>query len=194
MVRPIPSRLLHHDGPPESHSAGAALIALTPGGIAVLAVLAFVVRVRQETIRHLIKKVVDVTLSPGSDAAASTVALVPTLLDFGAVSQNVSRTLSTQVFNAGADTIHVAEASVSIEPAKNGVVVSAVAAIDLAPGSSLPIEVTWTPVTPQSLDVTLVVSTESRRLTARLRGTLTTGCHWVRARSERTPIASHAPS
>ena len=102
--------------------------------------------------------------------------------------------LATQVFNAGADTIHVAEASVSIEPAKNGVVVSAVAAIDLAPGSSLPIEVTWTPVTPQSLDVTLVVSTESRRLTARLRGTLTTGCHWVRARSERTPIASHAPS
>lgn len=78
--------------------------------------------------------------------------------------------LATQVFNAGADTIHVAEASVSIEPAKNGVVVSAVAAIDLAPGSSLPIEVTWTPVTPLSLDVTLVVSTESRRLTARLKG------------------------
>lgn len=143
----------------------------TPGGIAVLAVIAFVVGYREETFRTLVTKVVDVILAPGPDVATSPVTLVPALLDFGAQPVTTPVTRTVQVFNGGADTMHVPAAGVSVEPATGTVAVTGLTDTDLATGSALAISVTWTPIADQVLDATLVVATETRRLTSSVKGT-----------------------
>lgn len=144
----------------------------TPGGIAVLAVISFVVGYREETFRTLITKVVDVILAPGSDLAACPVTLVPALLDFGARPVGEAATLTANAFNGGADTIRVTAARVSIEPATGTIAVGQIADTDLVPGGVLAIALTWTPIADQVLDATLVIATESRRLTSRVKGTV----------------------
>ena len=63
----------------------------TPSGAAVLAVISFIVGYREATFRSLVTRVVDVVLGPsGADAAAATLALVPSDINFGSVAKDHS--------------------------------------------------------------------------------------------------------
>lgn len=141
----------------------------TPGGTGMLAVIAFVGGYREKTFRDLITKVVDVILGPGDRALAQPVALVPSLLDFADVTLNNSRSVTASLFNGGSDTIHVQKAGVSIEPAISDIE-TILEDTDLAPGTSMPIKLTWTPKSARTLSATLVVTPEARRITALIKG------------------------
>jgi hypothetical protein len=141
----------------------------TPGATGILAVIAFVVGYREETFRDLITKVVDVILGPGDTTSAQPVALVPSLLDFAKVAVNAPKTVTASLFNGGSDTIHVKGDSVSIEPGIDDLL-AIIEDTDLTPGTSMPIQLTWTPRSALTLSATLVVTTEARRITALIKG------------------------
>lgn len=142
----------------------------TAGGTAILAVIAFVVGYREDTFRALIKKVVDVILEPGDRSPTSPVKLVPSVIDFGNVVVAQSKVLTAQLYNGGVDTIHIAGTAVTLDPQNGAVAIAALADTELSPDSSMPIQLTWTPPVAGTLDTTLVVATESRRVTARIKG------------------------
>lgn len=68
-------------------------------------VIAFVVGFREETFRSLIKKVVDVLLSPGNTTKAPSVSISPSPMAFGLVATNQSRSLPLTVANNGTDAL-----------------------------------------------------------------------------------------
>lgn len=120
--------------------------AYTPGGIAVMFVIAFVVGYREETFRALVKRVVDVLLGPGDKAATQRLTLVPDVLPIiysaGAAAPSVSGTIT--LLNDTKDTFDVATATLEI----TGDPQFAVAWADnapLAPSGTRAITVTWTP-------------------------------------------------
>ncbi|MFD2081339.1 hypothetical protein SAMN05421678_12614 [Actinopolymorpha cephalotaxi] len=120
----------------------------TPGGTAVLFVIAFVVGYREETFRELVKRVVDVLLGPGEKAATQRLALVPGILLLqaeAAVGGSVSG--SVTLFNNTQDTFDLKSAGLKI----NGDPEFTVTWTDngpLGPGDARAINVTWTPDTP----------------------------------------------
>jgi len=68
-------------------------------------VIAFVAGFREETFRSLIKKVVDVLLSPGNTTKASSVSISPSPMPFGQVAINESGSLPLTVANNGTDAL-----------------------------------------------------------------------------------------
>jgi hypothetical protein len=142
----------------------------TPSGAAVLAVISFIVGYREATFRSLVTRVVDVVLGPsGADAAAATLALVPSDINFGAVAKDQTQKFTTHLFNASGDTVHVDSTSVTVD--QPSVTVTALDATDLAPSDSLAIELTWAPTAATTLAATLQVRAANLSISARLRGT-----------------------
>lgn len=144
----------------------------TPASTAILSVISFVVGYREETFRALVKRVVDVILA--SDANdTSLLALVPATLDFGHSAVNQPKVLTLTVVNTGKDTVHLPANAASADPLTATVVATNVET-DLAPDATATITVTWTPASiGQDLSnptTTLILRTESRKLTCALKG------------------------
>lgn len=149
-------------------TAGAAAT-YTPTGIGVLTVIAFVVGYREETFRALIRKVVDVILGPSDDSASSTVALVPSAVDFHEqqVGQQAQQTLN--LFNGSPDTLKVTNAGITCEGA--GLTASIEADADLQPQDSLAVTLSWTPAAAGALSGRVRIALASRELSASVAGT-----------------------
>lgn len=140
-------------------------------GVAVLAVISFVVGYREATFRTLVTRVVDVILGPGAVGGAATLALVPSAIDFKSVTPGTSGTATTHLFNGSSDTIQVSPGSVVV--ADPTVTVTPFTSQDLRPGGSLAIDLTWNPPARgrTTLDTTLVVTVANVSISAFLRGT-----------------------
>lgn len=144
----------------------------SPSGTAVLGVIAFVVGYREATFRSLVTRVVDVILGPGAAGAAASLALVPSLLEFGAVAQGEYKPLAIHLFNGTSDTVKVMPASVTVDD--DSVSVAAFTAQDLKPNDSFTLELTWSPRPGQkALDANVRVAVANTVLTGRLAGTST---------------------
>ncbi len=142
----------------------------TPSGAAVLAVISFIVGYREATFRSLVTRVVGVVLGPsGADAAAATLALVPSDINFGSVAKEHSQKFTTHLFNASSDTVHVDSTSVTVD--LPSVTITPFDATDLAPNDSLAIELTWAPTTATTLSGSVQVRAANLAISARLRGT-----------------------
>lgn len=142
----------------------------TNSGAAVLAVISFIVGYREATFRSLVTRVVDVVLGPsGADAAAATLALVPSDINFGSVKKGQSPKFTTHLFNASSDTVHVDSMSVTVDD--SSVTITPLDATDLAPNDSVAIELTWAPTSVTTLSATLQVRAANLAISARLRGT-----------------------
>jgi hypothetical protein len=143
----------------------------TTTGAAILAVIAFVVGYREATFRALVTRVVDVILAPGVTNATAKLALVPSVVDFGAVTAGQPATQTAHLFNGSADTVHVAPTSITVSDV--AVAVTPITAQDLSPSGSLAVELTWAPVPgSRPLDASLTVSVANVTVSARLQGTL----------------------
>lgn len=70
-------------------------------------VIAFVVGFREETFRTLVKRVVDVLLSPGDTQKAPTVSISPSLVDFGSFPAGQTDTRKVTVTNTGSAAVVV---------------------------------------------------------------------------------------
>lgn len=116
----------------------------THAGVAVLAVIAFVVGFREETFRSLIIRVVDIILGPSPNDKASTFVLVPQTLDLGAAKVGNPTTGTLHLFNGSNISLTLGAEDLTT----NGDGVTAVLSGDpasVAKGESTVITVTWTP-------------------------------------------------
>ncbi|GAB3065422.1 hypothetical protein GCM10027053_30650 [Intrasporangium mesophilum] len=147
----------------------------TPASIAILSVIAFVIGYREETFRTLVARVVDVILASDTNPT-SPMAIVPSVLDFETAPHGQAKVLTVSVVNAGKDTVHIPADAAKPDPMTVPVVATN-AETNLAPGASAPITVTWTPASTgddlTSPTTTLVLQTESRKLTCPLKGLAT---------------------
>jgi hypothetical protein len=145
---------------PANGDAAAAPVAYDGPGIAILAVIAFVIGFREETFRHLIERVADVILGPGAAAAPDIVAFVPRSLEL-ATTGTTPVSAVVHLFNGSKDALGVAAGSLVIEPAGAGFVAELDSEGAIPPGDALTVTVTWTPAGP---------GTATGKLTARLGG------------------------
>ncbi len=142
----------------------------SPSGIAVLFVIAFVVGYREETFRALVKRVLDVILSPGDAAAEQRVALVPALTVLSAkAGQRAPGTVT--LVNTTGDTFDVSQVTPQFDPAVSDLEVTlAPGNGQLGPGQSAELSLLWTPQTSaQSAETTLVVTVGGYRVTSVVR-------------------------
>jgi hypothetical protein len=146
---------------PASGGAAAAVpVAYDGPGIAILAVIAFVIGFREETFRHLIERVADVILGPGTATTTDIVAFVPRSLDLTTTGTTpVSSTV--HLFNGSKDALGVAAGSLVVEPSTAGFVAVLATEGTIAQGDAVTVIVTWTPAGP---------GTATAKLTAQLGG------------------------
>ena len=88
-----------------------------PSGVALLAVLSFVVGYREATFRSLIQRVVDLILAPGADQQARPISIVPATIDFGQVVIGSEASQTVHLFNGSTDTVHLTASSILLAPA-----------------------------------------------------------------------------
>ena len=141
-----------------------------PAGVAVLAVISFVVGYREATFRALVMRVVDVILGPGGSPGTASLALVPSVVTFAkpAAGQSSSES-TTHLYNASSDTIRVTTASIAISD--QTVTVATFAPTDLQPNNAIALTLTWTPaVPPKPLDTTMHVTAANLTVSALLQG------------------------
>ena len=129
----------------------------TPSGAAILAVIAFVVGFREETFRTLVMRVVDLVIGPSSTDTTAQIAFVPTVVEFTDVTVGDHAVATTHLFNGSQDTIHIAAGSFTVDNNDIAIAPAKAADVDLSPGESLPINLTWTPVAPANMIATLSV-------------------------------------
>jgi Abnormal spindle-like microcephaly-assoc'd, ASPM-SPD-2-Hydin len=141
----------------------------TPAGQVVLAVIAFVVGFREETFRTLVMRVVDMIISPSAADAGGLVAFVPNVVDFADVPKPTSKKATTHLFNGSPNTLHVAAGALTVDD--QSIVIDANAAdVDLSPGTSLPVTLTWTPTEVVAMTATLSAQLTGMSPTCGLRG------------------------
>jgi hypothetical protein len=141
----------------------------TPAGQVVLGVIAFVVGFREETFRTLVMRVVDMIISPSAADAGSLVAFVPNVVDFADVPAATPKTATTHLFNGSPNALHVAAGALKVDD--QSIVIDANAAdVDLSPGASLPVTLTWTPTEAAPMTATLSAQLSGTSPTCALRG------------------------
>jgi hypothetical protein len=143
-----------------------------PTGVAILAVISFVVGYREATFRALVVRIADVILGPGPLDAARPIALVPEVVEFNHAALGVATTVTVHLFNGSADTIHLNPSGVSVGPFTGLTIAPPVADVDIPPNGSTTITVEWTPQAPDlKLDSTLKLNVANTTLQAAIRGT-----------------------
>ncbi|MGB8385877.1 MAG: hypothetical protein WCG47_32340 [Dermatophilaceae bacterium] len=145
------------------------------GGIAVLFTLAFVVGYREETFRELVKRVADVILGPGQEAATQPISFVPAVLSLEVRAAALQKTSRTVVLvNASQDTYALANDALSITPSEN-LEAEFTSTEPLGPGQMRTVNVTWNPINPVpgSTDAILRARLGGRVVTATVRCTTT---------------------
>lgn len=145
-----------------------------PSGIAVLFVFSFVVGYREETFRELVKRVLDVLLSPGDKAAEQRVALVPALTVLSAHRGDTAPGTVTLV-NTTSDTFDLSQVTPQLDPGVSDLAVAlAPGNGQLAPGQSAELTLTWKPKDhAQSAETSLVVTVGGYRVTSAVRLAIT---------------------
>lgn len=138
-------------------------------GIAILAVMAFVIGFREETFRHLIERVADVILGPGQGTAANVVAFVPRSVDL-VTTGTTPVSFVAHLFNGSADTLALTATSLSVEP--RGAAFSAELASEdpLGPHDSRAVTITWTPTGKGTSTAVLTCQLGGRTAEVMLRG------------------------
>src|SRR6476661_8101829 len=140
--------------PASGGSSAAVPVAYDGPGIAILAVIAFVIGFREETFRHLIERVADVILGPGTATTKDIVAFVPRSLDLATTGTTpVGGTV--HLFNGSKDALGVAAGSLVVEPSTAGFVAELATEGAIAPGDAVSVTVTWTPPGPGTATATL---------------------------------------
>ncbi|NYG05780.1 hypothetical protein BJ986_000267 [Phycicoccus badiiscoriae] len=158
--------------PPSGGSAAAVPVAYDGPGIAILAVIAFVIGFREETFRHLIERVADVILGPGSATAKDIVAFVPRSLDL--VTTGTTPVSSTvHLFNGSKDALGIAAASLVVEPSTAGFVAELQNEGAVAPGDAASVTITWTPTGPGTVTAKLTAQLGGYAADLQLRGVST---------------------
>lgn len=144
-----------------------------PSGIAVLFVLAFVVGYREETFRELVKRVLDVILSPGNNPAEQRVALVPALTVLTAKPGETAPGTVTLV-NTTSDTFDISQVTPQLDPGVSDLAVTlAPGNGQLGPGQSAELTLTWQPqAQAKSTETSLVVTVGGYRVTSAVRLTV----------------------
>jgi len=127
-------------------------------------VIAFVVGFREETFRTLIKRVVDILLSPGDEQTAPTVSISPSPVSFGSVPMGQPSTSVVTVTNTGGAALVVqgpgANPPGTAIAGGPGFAVSndAVAGATINPGSSALLTVIFTPSAADPIEGTLTIN------------------------------------
>lgn len=139
-------------------------------------VIAFVVGFREETFRSLIKKVVDVLLSPGDTTKAPTISIVPTPLPFGDVAVNDDKSLPVTISNTGTDALVVAgpQATPRGTELPNGafdLVNNVIEGATINPGKSAVLTVSFKPTARGAQQDTLTINCNAGKFPVTLTGT-----------------------
>jgi hypothetical protein len=127
-------------------------------------VIAFVVGFREETFRALIKRVVDILLSPGDEQTAPSVSISPSPVGFGSLPSGPTSTSVVTVTNTGTAALVVHGSSAN--PRGTAVAGSAEFALSndavegatINPGSSALLTVSFTPTTAGTYQGTLTIN------------------------------------
>jgi len=158
---------------PAAAPAGAAPATTQVGydapGIAILAVMAFVIGFREETFRHLIERVADVILGPGQSTAAAVVAFVPQAVEL-ATTGTAPVSAVVHLFNGSLDTLALAAESLRVEPVASGFSVELASADPLGPNDSRAVTITWTPTGAGTATAVLKALIGGRTAEVQLRG------------------------
>src|SRR5260370_9435600 len=149
--------------------------------LVIYVLIAFVVGFREETFRALIQRVVDILLSPGDSARATTVQIAPSPVQFGTVSvagpPGPDNTKEVVVTNSGSralvvdgpkDTPRGTELTGAGEfkPEAN-----AVEGATINPGASASLTIRFTPTAPGSYEATLTISCNAGKFRSFVTGT-----------------------
>jgi hypothetical protein len=115
-------------------------------GVAVLAVLGFVIGYREQTFRTLIRRVADVILGPGQAPTTAVVAFVPASLTL--TTTGTTQTQQTvHLFNGSSDSYAVNASSLTIEPGGQGFSATLDSEAALSASEARGVTVRWTPMT-----------------------------------------------
>jgi len=118
--------------------------------IIVYLLVAFVVGFREETFRSLIKRVVDILLSPGDTVNAPTVSISPSPVKFGNVSEGQSPTMRVTVANTGSGPLVIQGATASppglvITGSVFAITDEAIQGATINPGASVLLSISFSP-------------------------------------------------
>lgn len=138
-------------------------------------IIAFVVGFREQTFRALIKKVVDVLLSPGDTQKTATVSISPSPVDFGSLPAGQSGTSVVTVANTGDGVLVVRSRSASppgTAVTGEGFTLSndAVGGATINPGSSALLTVRFSPSASGQHEGTLTISSNAGTFPVSLTG------------------------
>lgn len=129
--------------------------------------IAFVVGFREETFRTLIKRVVDLLLSPGDTSKNPTVSITPTPVDFGPVARGQNEDAILTISNSGSGPLVVngdaAEPSgitLHGDPAFS-IVSSALAGATINPSASVTMKLRFSPTAATQASGTLTVASNA---------------------------------
>jgi hypothetical protein len=157
---------------PPGAAPATAQVAYDGPGIAILAVMAFVIGFREETFRHLIERVADVILGPGQSTAADVVAFVPRSLELVTTGATPASAV-VHLFNGSSDPATITAASLSIEPAGTGFAAVLASEDPVSAGDSRTVTVTWAPAGPSTASAVLKARLGGHTAEVQLRGVST---------------------
>jgi hypothetical protein len=140
-------------------------------------VIAFVVGFREETFRSLIKRVVDLILSPGDATTSPTVSIAPTPVEFGTVAQGQNGEATITISNNGNGPLVIN--GDNAEPpgvdlhgdAAFAIVSGALAGATINPSASATLKIRFAPAAAGPLSATLTVASNAGKFPVPLTGT-----------------------
>jgi hypothetical protein len=144
---------------------------ITPRGVAVLFVIAFVVGYRQDVFRKLVERVVDVILVPGTSTDTSDdegFSLTPTRLDFGKVTVGSVGHNKVAVKNLGRGLIRLPDAAFEVP---KGAFTVAGTVGNVAGGATSAVPISFSPTAAEAYKATLTVTVDGKARTVSLTGT-----------------------
>ncbi len=145
-------------------------IDITPRGVAVLFVIAFVIGYRQDVFRRLVERVVDVVLVPGTSAETHDdegFSLTPTRLDFGKVTVGSVEHNKVVVKNHGRGLIRLPSAAVEVP--KGAFKVTGPVG-NIAGGATASVLLSFSPTAAEAYKTTLTVTVDGKARTVILTG------------------------
>ena len=138
--------------------------------------VAFVVGYREDTFRTLIKKVVDILLSPGDTVNQPTVSISPAPLAFGNVAVGDSPVLPVTITNTGSGPLVIQGPAASppglVPPGSPFAIADeAIQGATINPGSSAIAQIKFSPTTPGQQSATLTLNCNAGQFPVSLTGT-----------------------